>query len=107
MSENDIQNTVLEYLNLNKKIKGYFFWRANTIGVYDSVNKSFRRLPKYTIKGAPDINLIWNGQYIGLEIKQKGTYQSKEQKEFEQFVKDVGGEYYVIRSIDNLKEIGL
>ncbi len=29
------------------------------------------------------------------------------QKQFEQDVKDAGGEYYVVRSIDDLIEIGL
>ncbi len=64
-------------------------------------------MPKYALKGVPDIIVIKDGWFVGLEIKNKGKYQSKEQKEFEKNCKGAGGEYYVIRSVDQLKEIGL
>jgi hypothetical protein len=64
-------------------------------------------LPKYTPRGLPDIIIVKDGWFVALEVKKKGTYQSKEQKEFEQNVKDAGGDYHVVRSIDDVREVGL
>lgn len=93
----------MDYLALRK----HFFWRSNSIGVYDPRTKSFRSMPKYSMKGTPDIILIKDGFFVGLEVKKKGTYQSKEQKEFEKKCKENGAEYYVVREIKDLQEIGL
>jgi hypothetical protein len=103
IKETDIQKGVCDYLALRK----HFFWRSNNMPVYDSVRKSYRALPKYAKHGIPDIIVIKDGFFIGLEIKKKGGYQSKEQKLFEKELKEAGGEYWVIRDIDQLKEIGL
>jgi hypothetical protein len=101
--ENDVLQLVGDYLT----IKRHFFFRANNIPVFDSKRNIYRAMPKYSKHGVPDFILIWNGQFVGLECKQKGKYQSKEQKEFEKECKEVGAEYYVIRSLEDLKEIGL
>ena len=99
--ENDVLQAVGQYLTLKK----YFFWRTNNMPVWQKDH--FRAMPKYSMKGVPDFILIKDGFFVGLECKQKGTYQSKDQKEFEQLCKKEGAEYYVIRSIDDLKEVGL
>lgn len=104
-TENQALQSVCDYLQLNKKRKGYMFWRTNNIPVYDG--KNFRSMPKYSIHGIPDVIVIWNGQFVGLEIKTNVGKQSDGQKEFEKQCREVGGEYYVIRGIDEVKEIGL
>ncbi len=101
--EGTIQSRVLNYLARKK----HFFWRNNTTGIYDPKTKRYRKMPKYAKPGAPDIILIKDGFFIGLEIKKKGGYQSKDQKEFEKGVKAAGGEYYVIRKVEDLTTIGL
>ena len=101
--ENDNLRAVCEYLTLKK----HFFFRVNTTPIYDTKRQAFRAMPKYAMKGVPDIILIWNGNFIGLEVKQKGTYQSKDQKIFEQLSKQAGAEYYVVRNSDDLVVIGL
>jgi hypothetical protein len=106
VKESDIQKTVCEYLER----KGYFFWRQNTTPVYDPKRKVFRAMPKYALKGVADIvcfDKTKTGIAIFLEIKKPKTYQSKEQKEFEVKCKDFGAEYYVIRRLEDLIEIGL
>lgn len=66
-----------------------------------------RRLPKYTPKGLPDIIVVAGGIFWGLEVKKKGSYQSKEQKEFEEWVRKHGGNYAVVRSVDDVQALGL
>ena len=104
MSESDILRAICDYL----EIKHYFFWRANNTPVFDAKRGQFRAFPKYAIKGLPDIQIITDGGFsVFLEVKQKGKYQSKDQKEFEKRCKEVGAEYHVVRSLDDMKEIGL
>jgi succinylglutamate desuccinylase len=106
MKESDIQKAVCEYLER----KGYFFWRQNNTPVYDPTRKVYRAMPKYALKGVPDVicfDKTKTGIAIFLEIKKPKTYQSKEQKEFETKSQDFGCEYYVIRSLDDLVKIGL
>lgn len=102
--ETDILRAVCDYLQMRKS-KGYLFWRANNIGMYDG--KDYRPLPKYSMLGVPDINLIYNGQYIGLEVKTKVGTQSDNQKEFERRCREAGAEYYIIRSVNDVIDLGL
>ena len=106
VKEADIQNAICEYLEL----KGLFFWRQNNMPVFNSKTMSYRSMPKYSMKGVPDIIVISDGGYmIGIEVKKPKTatspktYLSKEQKEFKRRCEEVGAEYYVIRSVDELK----
>ena len=102
-TENDIQNAICEYL----EIRGYFFWRQNTPQVYDTQKGVFRRVPKYGLKGIPDIIVITDGLFWGLEVKKKDTYQSPEQKEFQQLLETKGkGKYNVVRSIQDVQDLG-
>ena len=66
-----------------------------------------RRLPKYTPKGLPDIIVIAGGLFFGLEVKKSDGRQSPDQKAFEKWVKDHGGRYHVVRSVEDVKAIGL
>lgn len=100
--EKDIQSAICDYL----AIKNHFFWRQNVIPAM-TPGGSMRRLPKYVKKGVPDIIVIKDGFFIGLEVKRKGGQQSDSQKEFEKGLKEAGGEYYVVRSIDDVINIGL
>lgn len=99
--EKDIQMAVCDYLSLKK----HFFWRQNTGAVWDKDH--FRAMPKYSMNGVPDIIVIKDGFFIGLEIKQPKGKQSDNQKIFEKGCKDAGAEYYLIHSIDDVIEIGL
>lgn len=101
--EKDIQLAICDYLALKK----HFFWRTNTVGMYDPTKKVFRAMPKYGRSGIPDIILIKDGFFIGLEVKRPKTYQGEAQKEFEKRCKENGAEYHVVRSIDDVIEIGL
>jgi hypothetical protein len=88
-------------------LKHYLFWRNNNTPVYDARLGTFRAMPKYTMRGLPDIIVIHEGWFIGLEVKRPGQRLSPDQKEFEDRCKETGAEYYLVRSVDDLIEIGL
>lgn len=107
MLERDIQNTICEYLSIKMRQGKLMFWRQNTQATYDPIGKKFRSMPKYALKGVADIIVVKEGWAIFLEVKTPKTKQSEDQKEFEKLVKENKGEYYVVRSLDQVIEIGL
>jgi hypothetical protein len=101
--EREIQAAICEYLTL----KGYLFSRTNNAPIYDTARKTFRKLPKYARKGWPDICLITNGKFYGIEVKTDVGRLSPEQKEFGSEIIRNGGMYVVARSIDDVQRAGL
>lgn len=101
MKETDIQLAICDYLNY----KNIFFWRNNNTPIFDPKYKIFRAMPKYTMKGIPDIIIIQKGRFIGLEVKTPKTKQSERQVEFEKNCIKAGGQYHVVRSIDDVEKI--
>lgn len=104
-NEGAVQNAICEYLEYKKRM----FFRLNNIPAFNrgaNGRVTMRRLPKYTPKGLPDIVVIDLGRFIGLEVKDKGK-QSESQIEMEKKIKDAGGDYYVVRSIEDVQAIGL
>ena len=100
-NENEVLNAVCEYL----EVKGYIFWRQNTVGVFDPTKKIFRRPPKYSLNGISDVIVLDNGMAWFLEVKDKAP-QSASQKEFEEKVKLGGCQYRIVRGIDDLQMLG-
>lgn len=105
-NESAVQHSICEYLALKK----HWFIRINNTPVFDPTRKIFRAMPKYTPKGVADILVLRKTdglpEVIWLEVKDKGK-QSPEQKEFARGVEEVNAEYHVVRSIDDLINIGL
>jgi hypothetical protein len=102
-TETDILRAICDYLALRK----HFFWRNNNVPVYDTQRGAFRAMPKYTLKGLPDIELIKDSCWVGLEVKTRIGKQSPEQKEFEKRCKENGVEYYIVRSVEDVQRLGL
>lgn len=100
--ENLVLQSVCEYLER----RGYTFWRNNTVGVYDVRQKRFRSMPKYSIAGVSDIIVLYEGKAIFIECKAEKGVQSDSQKEFQIFVENADCKYYIVKSIDDLIEIG-
>lgn len=106
MKETTIQSAIIDYLALRK----HFFVRLNNIPPVQHVNGKmvFRRMPKGSMLGLPDIIVLTDGGFaVFLEVKNEKGKQSGNQKEFQRRCQEVGCEYYLIRSVDQLKEIGL
>lgn len=54
--------------------------------------------------GVSDLVLVLYGRVIFVELK-AGSSQSKDQKEFERQVTEMGHEYLIVRSLDEFKKI--
>lgn len=84
ITENDIKNQVKDYLSL----RGYFhFPILQGLGAY---------------RGIPDRIAIKGGKVLFLEIKRPGGKQSEYQKQFQSEIEGQGGEYYVIKCLEDL-----
>jgi len=87
ISENDIKRQVKNYLD----IKGYFhFHILQGLGAF---------------RGIPDMIAIRKGRVIFLEIKKPGGKLSEHQQRFKETMERVGGEYYVVRSLEEIIKI--
>jgi len=100
-AENKVQSAVLRRL----KKAGIFCWRQNNLAIFDPKMNGYRA--HNGLKGVPDILAIINGKFTGFEIKTPKGRQSADQKLFENRCKRNGGDYYLIRSVDDLDAIGL
>jgi len=101
MKETDIQFSICEYL----AVKKHFFWRQNSNPIFS--NGKMRAMPKFSKNGIPDIIVIKDGYFIGLEVKTPKGKQSESQQVFEAQSIEAGAKYYVVRSIEDVQEIGL
>jgi len=88
VTENDVKKQVKQYLSL----KGYFhFHILQGLGAY---------------KGIPDIIAIKNNRVLFLEIKRPGGgRQSDYQKQFQADIEGQGGEYYIVKCLEDLIKI--
>lgn len=87
ISENDIKRQVKNYLD----IKGFFhFHILQGLGAF---------------RGIPDMIAVKAGRVIFLEIKKPGGKLSEYQQRFKETMERVGGEYYVVRSLEEIMKI--
>jgi hypothetical protein len=101
--EGDVQRAICEYLAL----KRYFFWRQNTAPTYDVTRGVFRAMPKYAMKGIPDIIIVKDGRFIGLEVKGPTGRLSADQIAFRDELERNGGTYIVAKGIEDVQGAGL
>ena len=99
--ESKIQSAVLKRL----KKQGIFCWRQNNLAIFDPKMNGYRSFNG--LKGVPDILAVINGKFTGFEIKTPKGRQSADQKLFQQRLERNGGDYYLIRDVSDLDEIGL
>ena len=99
LKETDIQAAILDYLRL----KGRFFWRNNS-GAFKTERGGFYRIGT---PGAPDIIGCFHGTFVGLEVKTATGKLSDDQKAFAAVVRANGGQYHVVRSIEDVIDLGL
>ena len=102
-TESQIVSAICDYLALRKLL----FWRNNNTPIFDPTRQVFRAMPKHTMKGLPDIIVIKDGKFIGLEVKTDTGRLSADQVEFGRRAKDAGARYEVVRSIEDVQRLGL
>lgn len=101
LTENQILNQICDYL---ATLRSVYFYRTNNTPIFDATKKMFRKMPKYAVKGIPDIHVIRAGHYIGIEVKRKGKYLSPDQRIFQKNVEAAGGTYILARSFEDVKK---
>lgn len=99
----ELVSALCDYLALRR----HFFYRSNNVPVFDRARGAYRALPKYTMKGIPDITVVKDGRYIGIEAKAGSGRLSADQIQFKNDVERAGGTYLLARSIDDLRTKGL
>jgi len=63
------------------------------------------KVVKCNITGYPDITLFRNGKTIFVEVKTETGKQSEIQKYVQKQLESQGFEYYLVRSLENFREI--
>jgi hypothetical protein len=101
--ESDIVFSICEYLAARR----YLFWRQNTAPTYDKEGGFYRAMPKHAMKGVPDIIVIKDGKFIGIEVKTREGELSAEQAVFGRLCQEHGATYVIARSIEDVQRIGL
>jgi hypothetical protein len=101
--ESDIVFSICEYLAARR----HFFWRQNTAPTYDKAGGFFRAMPKHAMRGVPDIIVVKDGKFIGIEVKTKDGRLSADQIAFGRRCEEDGATYIVARSIDDVQRTGL
>jgi hypothetical protein len=100
--EKDIQREICDYLHE----QGYFFWRQNNTPIFDRKFGGFRAMTKYTPKGLPDILILKNGKFIGLEVKVPDYWKfTDDQINMRENFHSHGGYYYLVTSLIEAQDI--
>lgn len=107
-TEGIIQREICGYLEK----RGHLFFRTNNTPTYDpKLNNGYggyRSQSRWSQPGLPDICVIDDtGHFIGLEVKTPKGRQSADQKLFEKKCEARAAEYYVVRSVEDVKNVGL
>lgn len=109
LTERILESSIIEYLNLRYNC---FAFKVNTKASFHSKLGMFLKLPKHVLAGTPDIICIYNVSptsscpiFVGFEVKLRTNKQTPKQFEFEDRLnRKVGGFYFVVRSIEEVKE---
>lgn len=99
--ERDIQRLIINYLQWRKDI--YYIRNNSVAGKFHRPDGS-EGWVRNNKKGAPDLILCKDGEWIGCEIKTQAGRQSDYQKQAELEIKKAGGKYYIIRSLEEFIE---
>lgn len=101
-SEAEIQAAILVAVTA---LPGAMFWRASA-GLFKNQRGGFVRA---NAVGCPDVLGVYQGRFVGIEVKTPAGRQSPAQKRFQAAVARAGGVYVLARSVaealDNLQAI--
>ena len=113
-SESQIQMSIVEYLSLMAHRYGFIFFsivnEAYGIGkgkgaLTGQEYGQIAKLKKMGLTaGVADLEIVHKGRAYFLEVKRPGQTQSDAQKLFMQNAYNVGAEYAVVRSVDQVIE---
>jgi hypothetical protein len=97
ISEKFLQNAIIDWLNTST---AGMFWQNDSVAI-----RGRKRCNRYRPNGVSDILGVISGQFIAIEVKSPTGKLLQSQIEFSQRFRRAGGEYYVIRSLEDLTEL--
>lgn len=103
--ESIIQRSIITYLEKQEAKHKLYFFRSNSFTgrvIRQNGTTGFVRNGK---KGMPDIIICVGAKFVALEVKALTGIQSVEQKTAEIKIKAAGGEYYVVKSLNEVIKI--
>lgn len=95
MLEADRQSLIMIYLT---SLPRSFFWRQNTGAALIE-----DRFIRFGLKGAPDIQGMLNGVFVGVEVKSSRGKQREEQQKWQDNCDLAGGVYILAKTVDKVK----
>jgi len=98
MKETQLQRAILDYLEIMENQDKCYCFRAGAGMIKTQTGGIF----KTGRAGCPDIICCINGKFVGFEVKTPSGKQIPSQKEAEAVIRKNGGEYHVVRSIDDI-----
>ena len=105
VSESSIQAQCYVWFNNNYCLKSH----ENRAVMFSVPNESNSQQQKFVniglLRGVSDTIIVLQGKVLFVEFKTEKGYQSEFQKDFQERVTKLGHEYYVIRSLDQFKQL--
>jgi len=92
---NGLTSTIVSYIDLN----GGYATRISVTGVFDAKLKNYRY--GTTKKGFSDIQAVYNGNALYIEVKIGNDKQSDYQKQFQKEITNSGGYYFIAKDFES------
>ena len=103
MSEAQIQAACVTWLwNTYPQTRGLFFAINNNS---EHVARAMNRKAVGLVAGVSDTILLWRGRALLIEFKTPTGRQSAKQKEWQARVEAAGFRYYIVRSVEDFKQL--
>ena len=98
-TEHNIQKSIIRWFR--KEYPEYIIFSTNNEACYN--NSYF--LESGVLQGVSDLVVVLPNKIIFVELKTNKGIQSKNQKQFQTKLNSIGYEYYIIRSLEDFKEL--
>lgn len=102
MSEAKIQADIVQYLQTRGV---YFFSVPNEAAGRDAAIRMARLKALGLRSGVSDMVLIFPGQVVFVEVKDDKGKQSDAQRRFQDKVNELGFDYYLVRSVEDVEKV--
>ena len=103
--ESEILREIIKFLEILENRGDIYFSRNNSFKGKIKRQDGSEGFIKNNKPGSSDIIICYRGRYIGLEIKTQSGKQLEDQKKAEAAIKRAGGEYYIVRSVNDVFNI--
>ena len=101
MKESILLRGVMDLLRMLETKHDIYYFRSSSGNVRTSTGRNFRTGKS----GCPDVSLIFNGIYYGLECKSDTGRQSPAQRQAQAEIEAAGGRYVIVKCLGDVKKL--